>query len=75
MKKRDCTIREVDTAKLICVFVIDVCKKLVLSQRGSYGPLESYILGSGCDLTQTGLYSKLAGSLLFQIYMYEVEKF
>ena len=51
-----------------------VCKQPVFSRRGSYGPLESYLWGSGCDLTQTGLYSKLAGSLLFRIYMYEEEK-
>ena len=33
-----------------------VCKKPVFSQPGSYGPLESYLWGSGHDLTQTGLY-------------------
>ena len=52
-----------------------VCKKPVFSRRGAYGPLESYLWGSGHDLTQTGLYSKLARILLLRIYTYEEEKF
>ena len=50
-----------------------LCKKPVFSRRGSYGLLESYLWGTVRDLTQTLLYSKLAGSLLIRVY--EVEHF